>query len=105
MPNKEFRISNPRGGSAITVLVKPRASQDRITEINDDGTLQIELTCEDFQETINISLIKFLADVLTVPRQKIEILAGEDGSKKLVSILDMRAEITQQKILAQVESI
>jgi uncharacterized protein YggU (UPF0235/DUF167 family) len=44
-------------------------------------------------------LRSFLADVIGVPKSKIEIVAGTTGRDKLVSILDMDAEAVHRKIL------
>jgi uncharacterized protein YggU (UPF0235/DUF167 family) len=46
----------------------------------------------------NSALIKFLAKVLGVRQNRIEIVAGERGLDKIISILDMSAEDVEQRI-------
>jgi uncharacterized protein YggU (UPF0235/DUF167 family) len=42
--------------------------------------------------------------VLDVPRSKIEIIAGETGRDKLVSILDLASEEAQARIMRYLRS-
>jgi len=47
----------------------------------------------------NAALLSFLADILDVSRSKIEIVAGETGRDKLVSVIGMDAETVHKRIL------
>jgi hypothetical protein len=51
----------------------------------------------------NEQLIAFLADVLSVAKSRIEIVAGMTGRDKLVSILDMDNDTVHQRILAHMD--
>jgi uncharacterized protein YggU (UPF0235/DUF167 family) len=44
-------------------------------------------------------LIKFLAEILGVSRSRIEIVAGEKGRDKLVSVLDLDSQTVQERVL------
>ena len=93
------RLHNGRRGIALAVRVTPRASRNEIVEIIHDGTIRIRLTSPPVEGEANRSLTKFLSKILDVPKSNIEIVAGQTGRDKLVSILDMDADTAHQKIL------
>lgn len=101
---RKFRFHNGKTGSALAVRVTPRASRDEIAEVLSDGTIRIRLTAPPVEGKANKALIKFLAKVLDVPPSRIEIVAGEGGRDKLVSIVDMDVETAQRKIMAYLGS-
>lgn len=99
MSRKEMQISNGRLGAALTVHTKPNASQDRISVIHSDGTLVVDLACESETSAINIRLIQYLGKLLNVSNDQIEIIAGESGAKKIVTILDVSSEYVNDVIM------
>jgi uncharacterized protein YggU (UPF0235/DUF167 family) len=98
MTQNELRISSGRLGSALAVLVKPGVSVNRIAKIDPDGALYIELDSDHNPVAVNKALVNYLATMLGVNRDQIEIVAGEDKQKKLVSIIDIRPDEVQLKI-------
>jgi uncharacterized protein (TIGR00251 family) len=98
---KEFRLHDGKKGSALAVRVTPRSSRNEIAGIMKDGTIKIRLTAPPVEGKANQALIEFLAEVLEVPRSKIEIVAGIKGREKLVSIIELDAETTQARILGK----
>lgn len=101
MAGKNMEISNGRLGAALTIQAQPEALADQITEIQPDGTLVIDLACGSEQTEMNDRLIRYLAGILKVPVASVEIVAGERGSKKLVSILDVSSAYVNQEILQE----
>ncbi|KPL06863.1 hypothetical protein AMJ86_06850 [bacterium SM23_57] len=99
MVQREFHLHNGKRGAALSVRVVSNSRVDEIADILQDGTLYIRLTSSAVEKEINKSLTNFLSNVLQVPKTKIEIVAGVSGSDKLVSILDMEAELAHQIIL------
>ncbi len=98
---RQFRLHNGVSGSAVTVRLVPRASKNEISEILNDGTIKIRLTASAAQNESNKALIEFLAGVLEVEASRIEIVAGETGKEKLVTVQGMDTETVQQRILDQ----
>ena len=80
--------------------VIPRAKKNAIDGIMADGTIKIRLAAPPVDGKANQALVRFLGEVLDVPVTHIEIIAGQTGRNKLVSILDMDAETAQTKIMA-----
>jgi hypothetical protein len=48
---------------------------------------------------INQALVDYLAEVLEVPRNRVDIVAGVTGKDKLVSVLDLDTSEVQSRIL------
>ncbi len=103
MPKREFHLHDGKRGSAIAIRVTPRASNNKITEVLDDGTVKIHLSAPPVDNEANEQLIAFLSNVLSVAKSRIEIVAGATGRDKLVSILDIDLETVQQRLLAHMD--
>lgn len=99
MKSRPYNLHNGQKGSALAIRVTPRASRNEIVEILNDGTVKIRLTAPPVEGKANQALVEFLADVLELPTNRIEIVAGTTGRDKLVSILDLDAETVHQRIL------
>jgi uncharacterized protein (TIGR00251 family) len=97
---KEYVLHDGKRGSALALRVTPRASRNEIAGVLSDGTVKIQIAAEPDDETMNSQLLSFLAEVLGVPRSRVEIVAGLNGRDKLVSILDMDVETAHQRITA-----
>ncbi|MBN2502850.1 MAG: YggU family protein [Anaerolineales bacterium] len=100
MPTKKFKMSNGKRGAALAIRVTPRASKNEIVEVLSDQTIKVRLTAPPVEGKANEALVEFLAEVLGVPKSKIEIVAGMNGRDKLVSIVDVDSEEVHKKILA-----
>jgi len=93
-----FRLHNAQSGAALAVRIMPRASQDEIADIMEDGRIKIRLTVDSTEGQANQALIKLLAKTLEITTSRIEILAGETKQDKLVVILGMDAATLQVRI-------
>ncbi len=102
MKEREFHLHDGKMGAAITVRVTPRSSRNEINEILDDGTVKVRLTATQGEEQINQALIAFLAQILGVKPEQVEIVAGSTGKDKLVTITDMDKAEVQEKILKNI---
>jgi uncharacterized protein (TIGR00251 family) len=90
-------------GAALAVRVTPRARRNEIVEVLDDQTVKIRLTAPPVEGKANKALIKFLAKILDVSTSRIDIVAGEKGRDKLISVIDMEVEELHRKIMAQLD--
>lgn len=102
MEARKFRLHDGRRGAALAVRVTPRASRNEITEIQPDGTVKVRLMAAPEAEA-NAALISFLAGVLGVAENKIEIVAGQSGRDKLLAVQDIEKDEVQQRLLAYLE--
>ena len=99
MSTKEFHLHDGRKGAALGIRVIPRATRDEIVEILHDGTIRVRLKVAPQEKEINQKLADFLASILEISTDRIEVVAGSGGRDKLVSVLDMEALEAQQKII------
>ena len=100
MSDRKFNLHGGKKGSALAVRVTPRASHNEIVELMEDGTIRVRIAAPPSDNEANEALIKFMAEVLGVPKSRLDIVAGAAGRDKLISVVDMDAETAHQRILA-----
>ena len=66
----------------------------------DDGTIKVRIAAPPADDEANTALIEFLAEILGVPKSRLDIVAGASGRDKLISVLDMDVETAHQRIVA-----
>jgi uncharacterized protein (TIGR00251 family) len=104
MANSPRKLTGGRRGAALAVRITPRARRNEIVEVLADQTVKIRLTAPPVEGKANEALIKFLSKVLNITESKIEIVAGQTGRDKLVSILDMGSAEAQALIVRHLKS-
>jgi uncharacterized protein YggU (UPF0235/DUF167 family) len=98
MTDREYRLHNGQKGAALGVRVTPRASSNQIAEILHDGTVRIRLSASP-GDGLNDALKSYLADILNVSVSTIDIVAGQTGRDKLISVINLDSETVHKKIL------
>jgi uncharacterized protein len=101
--SRKFVLHDGKKGSALAVRITPRASRNEIVGLLNDGTIKVHLAADPADEEANNILVDFLAEVLGVPKSRVEIVAGETGRDKLISVLDMDGETAHQRVLAHMD--
>jgi hypothetical protein len=101
--SRKYELHGGQRGSAIGVRITPRASRNQIVGVLNDNTVKVHLVCGPSDEEINVELISYMAEVLGVPKSRVEIVAGRNGRDKLVSVLDMDVQTAHQRVLAHME--
>jgi hypothetical protein len=104
MSARKFRIHDGKRGAALAIRVTPRAKKNEVSEILDDGTIKIRITAPPVEGKANKALIEFLAEVLDISSSDIEIIAGDTGRDKLISVLNMDTETVGRRIAEQLEA-
>ena len=102
MEKKKYHLHDGKKGAALAIRVTPRANRNEIVELLSDGTVRIRLTAPPVEGKANEALIEFLSKVLDIAPSNIEIVSGATGRDKLVSILDMDAEMVHSRILQNI---
>ncbi len=78
-------VSRHPHGSLLSVVVVPRAGKSSIAQLV-DGTIQIRVIAPPVDGAANAALLRFLADILDVPRSRIEIVSGASNRRKRIFI-------------------
>ena len=98
----KFNITSANRGTAFPVKVITRASKTEVAGVS-EGMVKIRLTAAPVDGKANDQLIDFLADQLHVAKSAIEIVAGQNDSKKMISINGLsNAEVEQRLKLNEV---
>ena len=103
MTSQKFHLHNGKKGAALAIRVTPRSSHYEIAEILGDGTVRARLTAHPVEGIANDALLEFLAGVLGIAPSKLEVVAGLNGKDKLVSVLDLDADMVHERILAHIK--
>lgn len=98
---KNLNITDASRGAAFTVKIVPKANKTEIVGVQEDGTIKIRLMSPPVEGQANEELIKFLAEFFNVHKTDIEIVAGLDSRKKLVSVINVRAEDVDRLVKAK----
>lgn len=73
------------GGCELAVLVQPRASRTKVVGEH-DGRIKIALAAPPVDGEANAALIEFLSDELGVRKAQVDLLEGETGRRKRLSV-------------------
>ena len=102
MADRKFQMHDGQRGSALAVRVTPRASRNEIVEVLDDGTVKVRLDSSPADDEANAVLLEFLADILGVTKNKLDIVAGLSGRDKLIAVVDMDMDTVNSRIVAHI---
>lgn len=102
MTKRKYRFHDGKKGAAISIRVTPRARKNEIVEVLSDLTVKIRLTAPPVEGKANKELVKFLSEVLGAPKSDIEIVAGQTGRDKIVSILDVDSDTVHKLLLENI---
>jgi uncharacterized protein (TIGR00251 family) len=100
---RKFKLHDGKRGAALTIRVTPRARKTGFGGVMEDGTIRIRVAAPPVEGKANAALIRFLSKVLGVRKNRIEIVAGERGLDKIISILDLTAQEAEERIQAELE--
>jgi len=78
------------GGCVLALRVHPGARRNAVTGTHDNA-LKISLTTPPTDGRANEALIRFLADLLGVPKASIALLSGAASRSKSVAIVGLSA--------------
>ena len=97
---RKFKLHSGQTGAALTLRITPRARKTEFAGVLEDGILRVRVAAPPVEGKANAALLTFLAKVLGVRKNRIEIIAGVRGLDKIVSVLDLSAEDVQSRIQA-----
>ena len=100
MTARKFHLHDGQKGVALAIRVTPRARRNEITGILEDGTIKVRIAAAPADNQANEKLVKFLAEVLGVAPSKVEIVAGQTGRDKLISVIDIDERDVQARLSA-----
>jgi uncharacterized protein len=97
---RAYKLHDGRRGAALTVRVTPRARRTEIAGFLEDGILRIRIAAPPVEGKANAALVEFLAKVLSVRKNRIEVVAGDKSLDKIISVTDLSADEVQRRVNA-----
>ena len=92
-------ITDTSNGAVLTLRLIPRAAKNAIQGEHGDA-LKIRLCAPPVDGAANAALIEFLADTLSLPRARIQILSGKTSRTKRVLLAGCSASAIRTELLA-----
>ena len=84
-------------GATFSVKVHPRAKKNAITgEVGE--ALKLSLTAPPVEGAANEACVRFLAEVLELPRSSVTIAAGETSRQKLIRVAGLSAAEVERRL-------
>ncbi|MFZ5631584.1 MAG: DUF167 domain-containing protein [Bacillota bacterium] len=83
-------LREEKGGVAFRVRVQPRASRNQLAGVM-DGALRVRLTAPPVDGEANEACLKFLAGLLGVSRNSVQLVSGRTGRNKTVRVQGLTA--------------
>ena len=100
MKARDFKFHQGAKGAALAIRVKTGARRETFKRILRDGTVVVQLKGPGGD--LDKKLVQFLSRELKISQSRVQIIAGQDGKDKLVSIMNMNPEQIQQAILDRI---
>lgn len=73
------------GGVRLAVQIQPNAKKTEVVGVLDDA-LKIKLQAAPIEGKANEALVRYIAEVLSVPRSAVEITHGQTNKRKLIAV-------------------
>ena len=88
-------------GATLSVKVHPRAKKNAVTgEVGD--AFKLALTAPPVEGAANDACVRFLAELLDVPRSSVTIAAGESSRQKLIRVAGLSAAEVERRLRAAI---
>lgn len=100
MVSRKYKLHDGKVGSALAIRLTSKASQNAIAGIMENGTVKVHVTAAPENGDDNEALIQLLADVLSVPKSKVAVVAGDTGRDKILSVIGLDA-ITMTRLIRE----
>jgi uncharacterized protein (TIGR00251 family) len=97
--NRASGVAKHAHGSVLSVIVAPRAARSSI-ERQADGAIQVRVTAPPVDGAANAALLRLLADVLDVPRSRLEIIGGASSRRKRILIAGIAPDMVETRLQA-----
>jgi uncharacterized protein len=90
-------VSDHPLGATFPVRVHPRAGRTAITGTMGDA-LKLSLSAPPVEGKANVALTEFFAEVFSVPRAAVQVVAGERSRNKVIRVVGRSAAELEQRL-------
>lgn len=82
------------GGVTFEVRVQPRASRAAFVGLH-EASVKVALTAPPVDGAANAALIELVAEVLGVPKRRVQIVRGDKSRQKVVRVAEMTSTVAR----------
>ncbi len=82
----------------VEVVLQPRASRNEVAGLQ-GGRLKIKVTSPPVEGMANKKLCEFLADLMGIGKQRVQVIAGQAARIKRVKISDVSMDEVRRKLM------
>jgi uncharacterized protein YggU (UPF0235/DUF167 family) len=97
---KKYRFHDGEKGAALAIHVKLGRAPSSFSKVLRDGTVVVKI--RKGEGNLNNRLLDFISNELDIPQDQMQIIAGDDGNKKLISIIGEKPNQLQMRILEKI---
>ncbi|HEU5217501.1 MAG TPA: DUF167 domain-containing protein [Gemmatimonadales bacterium] len=90
-------VETTSDGIRIQLHIQPRASRTELAGRFGEA-LKVRLKSPPVDGAANQELVRFIAEVLRVPRARVELLAGHTGRRKTVRVTGIGAKDAERRL-------
>ena len=90
------------GGVVLTLKVIPRSSVNAVAGVQADA-LKLKITAPPVDSAANAEVVRFLAQVLDVPRGAVQLLRGATSRHKQVQVVGLSGSQVLQRLKPMLE--
>jgi uncharacterized protein (TIGR00251 family) len=90
-------LKENEGGVIVEVVLQPRASRNELAGVQ-GGRLKIKVTSPPVEGMANKKLCEFLADLMGIGKQRVQVIAGQASRIKRVKISDVSLDEVRRKL-------
>ena len=91
------------GGVVLTLKVIPRSSVNAVAGVQADA-LKLKITAPPVDSAANAEVVRFLAQVLDVPRGAVQLLRGATSRHKQVQVVGLSGSQLLQRLKPRLET-
>jgi len=84
-------------GVTLFIKAQPRANKNEIAGVH-GAELRIKVTAPPVDSAANEALVRFLAEVLGLPRNQVQLTRGASARHKAVKVFGLKAEEVKQRL-------
>jgi len=93
-PSSGFVVREVVGGVSFAVRVQPGAKREGVVGVYGDA-VKIALAAPAVDGRANDALVRFMAELLRVPRMSVEIIAGQSSRSKVLRVLGLSVDVVK----------
>ena len=97
----EGAITDSSGGCLISCFATPRSSRNALVAWH-DNRLKVALAAPPVDGEANKTLVKFIAEVLGVPKNAVTVASGSTGRRKVVAVANLSSKEAAERLSALV---